>query len=147
MSDPLADFDDVILDVFGSRSAEFSPSLREHLRQLHREGIKQGMYREREHLPAPEGLFDVWERPSEDLDIEADPRRAPGKIGELEQAKEQLIHRIDDLAVEVDNRVQPNRTLGLRGKDLAIERHKIWTQIDALRRQVERMIQKLRSSG
>lgn len=137
-------FDEVLPDVFGERHTEFSPVLRERLEQVYREGLKQGLYLEREHLPVPEEVFKVWERPN--TPSEGDPRRAPGRLGELDEAKKTLIELIETLAIEVDHCFRPERTLGLGGDDLAKGRHQFLTRTQTLMRTVDRALTSVREA-
>lgn len=138
----MRDFDEVLLDVFGEKSREFSEDLRARVRQIHREGIKVGLYLERERLPVPQDVFDVWERPAEP--VPEDPRRAPGRYGEIEHAKTELVEAIEDLAIEVEHRIQPERTLGAGGVDLVKARHQLLTQIMQLTRAIGRLAKQVR---
>lgn len=139
----MRDFDEVLQDVFGPKARTFSEDLRARIRQIHREGIKVGLYLERERLPVPQDVFEVWERPPE-AEAPEDPRRAPGRYAEVEHAKTELVEAIENLAVEVERRIQPERTLGAGGVDLAKARHQLLTQIVQLARAVERLAKRVR---
>lgn len=136
------EFDDVLLEVFGPRCGEFGPDLRSRLEQLHREGIKAGLYLERERMPVPPEVFAKWERP-EDADPE-DPREAPGRLTELAQVQARVVERVEELAVEVDRNDMAVRTLGFHGDDLARARHQCLVRLEQVERQVIRMLAEVR---
>lgn len=136
------EFHDVLLEVFGPRCEDFGPDLRSRLEQLHREGIKAGLYMERERMPVPPEVFAKWERP-EDADPE-DPREAPGRLAELAQMQARVVERVEELAVEVDRNDMATRTLGFHGDDLARARHQCFVRLEQVERQVIRMIGEVR---
>lgn len=136
----MREFPDVLLEIFGPRAEEFSPDLRERLTQLHREGIKAGLYMERERLPVPPDVFDEWKRP----EVPEDPRAAPGRLAELETVRDQLVERIESLAVELERDESISRTLQFRGDDLARAQHQIRVRLEAIDRQVSRMLAEIR---
>lgn len=139
----MTSFDEVLQDVFGKRHTEFSPDLRARLQQMYREGVKSGLYMERERLPVPPEIFEVWERPEE---LPADPRQAPGRLGELDEAKSVLIELIETLAVEVDRCFRPERTLGDKGEALAKSRHQFLTRTQALMRTISKSLDTVRET-
>lgn len=134
-------FDEVLPDVFGPRCAEFSPDLLDRLRQMHREGVKTGLYLEREQLTVPPDVFEVWERPET---APADPRRAPGRLGELDEAKKDLLDLVETLTLEIDHCLRPERTLGVSGDELAKARHQFLTRTQALTRTLNRTLTTVR---
>lgn len=135
-------FDEVLPDVFGERHSEFGPDLRARLLQVYREGIKAGLYMERERLEVPADVFEVWERPES---LPEDPREAPGRLGELEVERAKLTDKLEALIVEIDRDPSITRTLALRGDDLARGRHQVLTRFAALIRGVDRMLERVRS--
>ena len=141
----MKDMNEVLPDVFGSRFEEFSEDLRMRLRQVYREGIKQGLYLERERLPVPAEIFEVWERPEIPLNPE-DTRRTPGRLGELESAKKILLDLIDTLGLEIEHGLRPERTLGLGGEDLAKGRHQFFVLTQSLCRAANRMLNTVRTN-
>ena len=136
------EFHDVLRDVFGPRCEDFGPDLRSRLEQLHREGIKAGLYMERERMPVPPEVFAKWERP-EDADPE-DPREAPGRLAELDEVQARVIDKLEDLVVEVDRNEMATRTLGFHGDDLARARHQFHVRLESVERQVDRMLAEVR---
>lgn len=134
---------DVLQEVFGDRWAEFSPDLRARLEQVHREGIKAGLYMERERLDVPSEVFDKWERPEEPEP--EDPREAPGRLAELEAVKAQVVEDLETLAAEVDRSDMVTRTVAFHGEDLARARHQFHVRLEALRRKVSRMLAEIRT--
>ena len=134
---------EVLPDVFGPRFDEFSEDLQTRLRQVYREGIKQGLYLERERLPVPPEVFETWGR-SEEVSP-SDPRRVPGRLAELDEAKKTLIELIETLGLEVEHCLRPERTLGLGGDDLAKGRHQFLVVTQALCRTINRALDTVRS--
>jgi len=132
-------FGGLLLDVLGDKSREISPDLRERLRLLWREGVKTGLYLEREQQPVPESLFTKWESRRVAPREEIDPRREPGKYAELLDAKDRLVLRIEELAILIEHELSPERTLGVGGVDLAKARHKFLTRVQQVSRAVDRL--------
>lgn len=138
-SNEVKDLNEVLPDVFGARFEEFSEDLQERLRQVYREGVKQGLYLERERLPVPPDVFETWEREEIPLNPE-DTRRTPGRLGELESAKKTLLELVDTLGLEIEHCLRPECTLGLGGDALAKKRHQFFTITQALCRTVNRSL-------
>ena len=135
--------EEMLQDVFGERHAEFSDDLRARLRRVYHEGVKVGLYLERERMPVPPEVFEVWERAEV---LPADPRRAPGRLAELDEAKKTLIDLIDTLGLEVEHCLRPERTLGLGGEELAKGRHQFLVLTQALLRTVDRALTTVRGA-
>lgn len=140
---PVREFQDVLREVFGPRCDDFGPDLRSRLVQLHREGIKAGLYMERERLDVPPEVFEKWERP-EEVEPE-DPREAPGRVAELEAVQNRVVESLETLAAEVDRCEMATRTLGFHGDDLARARHQFHVRLEQLERQVGRMRAQVRT--
>lgn len=135
---PVREFQDVLAEVFGPRSTEFGPDLMSRLQQLHREGIKNGLYMEREKLDVPSEVFDKWERPEDQEEVE-DPRAAPGRIRELEIVQGRVVEKLESLAGEVDQHDGAARTAGFHGDDLARAREQFLVRLESIERQTDRM--------
>ena len=133
--------EEVLPDVFGERFEEFSEDLRVRLGHVYHEGVKTGLYLERERMPVPPEVFEVWEH-SESLP--EDPRRAPGRLAELEEAKKTLLDLIDTLGLEAEHCLRPERTLGLGGDELAKARHQFLVLTQSLMRTVDRALTTVR---
>lgn len=139
----MKDLAEVLPDVFGPRFDEFSEDLQMRLRRVYHEGIKQGLYLERERLPVPPEVFETWERPET---APADPRRAPGRLAELDEAKKTLLELVETLGLEVEHCLQPDKTLGLGGDDLAKARHQFLTLTRAITRAIDRVLVTVRGA-
>lgn len=139
---PVREFQDVLTEIFGPRSKEFGPDLRSRLIQLHREGVKAGLYMERERLDVPPEIFEKWERP-EDQKVE-DPREAPGRVRELEAMQTRVIDKLESLCVEIERHDGASRTLGFHGDDLARAREQEMVRLESIERQTVRMIAEVR---
>lgn len=133
---------DVLSEVFGPRWEEFGPELRSRLTQLHREGIKAGLYMERERLPVPPEVFVQWVRPDKPTE---DPRETPGRVMELEELQQRVVQNLEKLTIAVEQSTVATRTTGVRGHDLARAREQAKVQLEAWDRQVRRILEQVRA--
>jgi len=130
-------FEDAVTAVFEERTRDFSDGLRELLEELWREGVKLGIYLERERQPVPEGLF---EKPPRRRRMANDPRREPGKLVQLREAKEKIVDQADELALEVEHHIDYEPTLALGGEELAKARHRYLQQTGHIERQLSELL-------
>lgn len=133
-----ARFDALLLDVLGEKTREVSPDLRERLRVLWREGVQDGLYLERERKEVPAEVFTKWESRKAPAP-EDHPSRAPGKYGELLDAKHRLVLQIEELGIQVEHELSPERSLGVGGADSVKARHKFLTRVQQVSRAIERI--------
>lgn len=136
----MRDFDESIREIFGERCAEFNDDLRELLRETWREGVRMGLYLERERKPVPKDI--LTRRPPRKTElVEDDPRTRPGKVAELEKIVENLVDKAETLSVKVESNLDFTPTLGLRGIELTKARHRFVTQAEKLDRELSSLIQ------
>lgn len=136
----MKDFEEILLDVFDERASNFSDELREMLKQLWREGVKQGLYLERERLPVPKDI--LKRRPPRNPEkIDEDPRTAPGKVAELETVVENIVQQAESLVCKIESNLDVGPTLALRGEELLKARHRFHTQADKLARDLAALTQ------
>lgn len=146
----MKEFDENLHEIFGARSAELSNDLRGMLRQLWKEGVKLGLYMEREQKNVPPDIFAQWKpRTKEETQaiVEKDPRVAPGKTAEFEKSIEKLVEKTETLAAKIESNVDPSPTLGLHGDELLKARHKLWAQIKKLDREITKLTEFVDSFG
>jgi hypothetical protein len=136
----MRDFDETLKDIFDERAAAFSGDLREMLKELWREGVKHGLYLERERLPVPKDILTRRPRRKPVEEAENDPRTAPGKVAELEAMVEMLIDKADTLSIKIEANLDCSPTLALRGVELMKARHRFLAQADKLDRELSEMI-------
>jgi len=125
--------EEALEQVFEERVREFSPELRDLLQQLWREGVKLGLYLERERQEVPAGIFATPPPPRGPVPTD-DPRRVPGRLEELKQAKDRLVEKTESLAFEIERYLDYTPTLGLGDVELTKARHRYnvhVTQIDS----------------
>ena len=134
-----ARFESLLLDVLGEKSLTVSPDLRGRLRVLWREGVQDGLFLERERKEVPAEVFTKWEPRKAETLPDDHPSRAPGKYQELQDAKHRLVIQIEELGIEVEHELNPERTLGVGGVDLVKARHKFLTRVQQLSRAIERL--------
>jgi hypothetical protein len=137
----MRDFDETLGDVFGERTGSLSEDLREMLKELWREGVKYGLYLERERLPVPKDILARRPRRKQETESqEEDPRTAPGKIAELEKVVEKLVDKAEVLSGKIEANLDFSPTLALRGVDLMKARHRFLTQAEKLDRDLNALI-------
>lgn len=130
--------------VFEERVREFSPELQDLLRQLWREGVKLGLYLEREREEMPGGIFDAPPPPRSPVATD-DPRRVPGRLGELKQAKDRLIEKSENLSLEIERCLDYTPTLGLGDVELTKARHRYNVHVAQVDTGLERLVTLVRN--
>lgn len=134
----MKDFEVVLQGFFGERAREFSESLRASLKQVWYEGIKHGIYLEREQQPIPEGLLAGvagLPAPAEDL-----PRPATGTAADLEEVVEKLVDKAETLSIKIENNLDVTPAMLLEGVERMKARHRFLSQAEKLNRDLNEMI-------
>lgn len=135
----MKEFDETLKETFEERAEDFSEDLREMLKQLWREGVKVGLYLERERLPVPKDVFK--RRPARTKIVEdGDPRTRPGKVVELEKVVEDLAEKAETLSIKIERNLDFAPTLGLRGTELLKARHRFLSQADKIDREIGKLM-------
>lgn len=147
----MKDCDEALEKVFEDRVREFSPELRLLLRQLWCEGVRRGLYLEREDLPVPTEIIEMTRPKVRPLSSEKDDLRPveekvrePGHLEELQQVKDALIERTEELACVMESQIDYGPTVALKGRELVKARHRYLGQVGQLRAQVEAMLERVR---
>lgn len=138
----MTEFEQALQEVFEGRQGQFSDELREMLRLLWGSGVRLGLYLERERKPVPVGIF---EKPPRRRKVrEDDPRRKPGKLDELIKAKDDVVEKTEDLAIELEHQLDYEPTLGLGGQELLKARHRFLGQVHKIDVELDRLLEAVR---
>lgn len=137
------DFEQALREIFEGREDQFSDDLRLTLRHLWASGVRLGLYLERERKDVPPGIFEKPPRRRRKIEDD-DPRRKPGKIEELQKARDALVEKAEELSVEIERQLDYEPTLGLGGVELMKARHRFLSQTHKLDAALERMLSDVR---
>lgn len=124
-------FDNVIDTLFGPETPD---TIRKHFRKVFCEGVKYGLYLERERLDVPD---EIWEK-------NASEENPPND--ELEAWVENVAQHFEEIIVELDQ-FDSSPLLGLRGSDLKKARQHlsvVLTKLERLALDSNKMLQELR---
>ena len=131
-------FEEALEHSFGDRAAEFSSDLRDMLCAVWSDGVRTGLYLEREGLEVPPEVGSVPERVAKERqNMEEDPRTAPGKVQALEAEAERLALLAEDVSLEIERRVDPGPTLAMKGVELSKGVHRFRQQCEQIRRKLQ----------
>ena len=128
-------FEEALKHAFAERADDFSGDLKEMLCAMWSDGVRTGLYLEREDLEVPEEVLDAPERVVGERNVE-EVRRQPGKTAELETEVERLVEFAEEVALEIERRADPGPTLAMKGTELIKGRHRFLQQLEQIRRKL-----------